>query len=212
MISHIHKHKILNKDVPDIYPGNTQGRHRKETGVKGCYHVTLEGDHCETQFIETSVLTFETLRVKLKEISSIYDIEEQLVHELTTTFDSEQYELIHLQFETAEVEHFKWEDDGTINDLIDIINDNFTKKNVYVFIVSHDLEIVKPPTINFAQKDFLRLLNNKLSQLNVAASIEPLLSQIEEKTHLIELFTDEEESINQYAKRLLISELSLVMS
>src|SRR5699024_9089714 len=160
-LGHIHKRDILHKDVPVIYPGNTQGRHRKETGVKGCYHVTLEGDHCETQFIETSVLTFETLRVKLKEISSIYDIEEQLVHELTTTFDSEQYELIHLQFETAEVEHFKWEEDGTINDLIDIINDNFTKKNVYVFIVSHDLEIVKPPTINFAQEDFLRTLNNE---------------------------------------------------
>src|SRR5690625_2514852 len=38
-LGHIHQRSILKEDPPIVYSGNTQGRHRKETGEKGCYHV-----------------------------------------------------------------------------------------------------------------------------------------------------------------------------
>ncbi|MTH53382.1 DNA repair exonuclease [Bacillus mangrovi] len=41
-LGHIHKREILSmKETMAIYPGNIQGRHRKESGEKGCYAVTL---------------------------------------------------------------------------------------------------------------------------------------------------------------------------
>ena len=35
-LGHIHKRTILSEDPPIIYPGNIQGRNKKEIGVKGC--------------------------------------------------------------------------------------------------------------------------------------------------------------------------------
>lgn len=41
-LGHIHNRRIL-ADVPYVvYPGNTQGRHIRETGAKGCYLVTVD--------------------------------------------------------------------------------------------------------------------------------------------------------------------------
>ncbi|MHC8521464.1 metallophosphoesterase family protein [Rossellomorea sp. H39__3] len=50
-LGHIHKRQILHKDPYIVYPGNIQGRHRKETGPKGCYEVEMEGDRTELTFI-----------------------------------------------------------------------------------------------------------------------------------------------------------------
>lgn len=50
-LGHIHKRQILHQDPYIVYPGNIQGRHRKETGPKGCYEVELEGDRTELTFI-----------------------------------------------------------------------------------------------------------------------------------------------------------------
>ena len=36
-LGHIHKHTILHENPFIVYPGNIQGRNRKEIGEKGCY-------------------------------------------------------------------------------------------------------------------------------------------------------------------------------
>lgn len=47
-LGHIHKREILSEEPYIIYPGNIQGRHRKETGEKGAYliELTKQGTHC----------------------------------------------------------------------------------------------------------------------------------------------------------------------
>ena len=42
-LGHVHGRGILNERPHIVYPGNTQGRHVNERGVKGCYHVTVRG-------------------------------------------------------------------------------------------------------------------------------------------------------------------------
>ncbi|MDY6880262.1 MAG: DNA repair exonuclease [Desulfatiglans sp.] len=41
-LGHVHQHQILADDPPVLFPGNTQGRHIRETGPKGCVIVSVE--------------------------------------------------------------------------------------------------------------------------------------------------------------------------
>ncbi len=74
-LGHIHKRRILHVDPYIVYPGNTQGRHRKEEGEKGCYFVkmTKEGQ-TELEFIETADVCWETVRIDLRKESGMTDL------------------------------------------------------------------------------------------------------------------------------------------
>ncbi|WP_411844711.1 DNA repair exonuclease [Roseibacillus persicicus] len=64
-LGHIHQRQVHHEHPHIIYPGNTQGRHVKETGAKGCYLVTvdeqLEVSHC--QFHALDCVRWEQLQI-----------------------------------------------------------------------------------------------------------------------------------------------------
>jgi DNA repair protein SbcD/Mre11 len=47
-LGHIHKREVLNEEPMIVFPGNTQGRHAKETGQKGCTLVTVKDRNVES--------------------------------------------------------------------------------------------------------------------------------------------------------------------
>lgn len=57
-LGHIHLRQQLHEEPPIVYPGNVQGRHRNEAGVKGFYEVELSKTGVSLQFIPTSALVF----------------------------------------------------------------------------------------------------------------------------------------------------------
>ena len=63
-LGHIHKREVLHEGPYVVYPGNTQGRHVRETGEKGCMVATVEGGEVVSlKFRSTDVLRWrrETL-------------------------------------------------------------------------------------------------------------------------------------------------------
>jgi len=42
-LGHVHQHELVARDPYVVFPGNTQGRHIRETGAKGCVLVRVEG-------------------------------------------------------------------------------------------------------------------------------------------------------------------------
>ncbi|MGE7767977.1 metallophosphoesterase family protein [Peribacillus sp. NPDC096540] len=64
-LGHIHKHQVVSENPLVIYPGNIQGRNRKESGVKGCLLVELDGDTKRHSFIETSWVIWESETIKI---------------------------------------------------------------------------------------------------------------------------------------------------
>jgi DNA repair protein SbcD/Mre11 len=65
-LGHIHERRILHEEPFIVYPGNIQGRHRKETGMKGCYEVELDQHHTKLTFIPTHDMMWKTCTVSLK--------------------------------------------------------------------------------------------------------------------------------------------------
>lgn len=62
-LGHIHLRQQLHADPPIVYPGNLQGRHRNECGVKGFYEVELSKLGASFNFVRSSALVFERLDV-----------------------------------------------------------------------------------------------------------------------------------------------------
>ncbi|MDQ0268947.1 metallophosphoesterase family protein [Cytobacillus purgationiresistens] len=73
-LGHIHKQVILNQSPPIIYPGNIQGRNRKETGKKGCFFVELSDAGQSFEFIETEAVMWTEATLDCSSIDSFQGI------------------------------------------------------------------------------------------------------------------------------------------
>lgn len=73
-LGHIHKRQVLSKQPPIIYPGNIQGRHKKETGEKGCYIVTLTKSDAHYHFFNTADIIWESVQISIQHLQTIDEL------------------------------------------------------------------------------------------------------------------------------------------
>lgn len=70
-LGHIHQRQVVCESPWVIYSGNTQGRHIRETGAKGCYVVTVDEQGASDVAFETlDVIRWEHCEVDLTEVAS----------------------------------------------------------------------------------------------------------------------------------------------
>ncbi|EHW1483179.1 exonuclease SbcCD subunit D [Listeria monocytogenes] len=70
-LGHIHKRQLLAESPNIYYPGNIQGRNRKESGEKGASIITLSEASTTIDFIGTSPIIWEEAVITLPENSEI---------------------------------------------------------------------------------------------------------------------------------------------
>ncbi|EAC3820539.1 exonuclease SbcCD subunit D [Listeria monocytogenes] len=70
-LGHIHKRQLLAESPSIYYPGNIQGRNRKESGEKGASIITLSEASTTIDFIGTSPIIWEETVITLPENSEI---------------------------------------------------------------------------------------------------------------------------------------------
>lgn len=70
-LGHIHHRQRLNERPPVVYPGNLQGRHRKEAGEKGGYLVELTPGKAELTFVRFSPLCFSPVTYQARRVDSL---------------------------------------------------------------------------------------------------------------------------------------------
>lgn len=85
-LGHIHKGTILSQDPPVIYPGNTQGRNRKETGIKGGYLILLEEGKKSYEFFPTSDCVWIEKEINVSKVNGF----EQLYLTCKSVIDAER--------------------------------------------------------------------------------------------------------------------------
>ncbi|WP_064091733.1 metallophosphoesterase family protein [Rossellomorea aquimaris] len=88
-LGHIHERQVLHVDPYIVYPGNIQGRHRKETGVKGCYEVEMEGHHTEVAFVPTQDIIWDSIKVSLEGVQRFGEIYQRILLKLDDLEDNE---------------------------------------------------------------------------------------------------------------------------
>ncbi len=66
-LGHVHAHEVLHERPWVVYPGNTQGRHIKETGAKGCVVVTVDGREARIKHVPLDVVRWRLIEIALGE-------------------------------------------------------------------------------------------------------------------------------------------------
>lgn len=69
-LGHIHKKAILSRQPYAVYPGNPQGRNRKELGEKGVYIVNLTEAESEVSFFETADVIWDETVIDAQDLLS----------------------------------------------------------------------------------------------------------------------------------------------
>lgn len=75
-LGHIHMREIVKENPWIVFPGNSQGRHAREVGPKGC--MVVEGDAegiRSVEFVTTDVARWQHLTVDATDITSLEDLQ-----------------------------------------------------------------------------------------------------------------------------------------
>jgi len=79
-LGHVHNREIVRKNPWIVFPGNTQGRHARELGAKGC--MVVEGDADEgirsVEFVATDVARWQHLTIDATDVTTLEDLQENI--------------------------------------------------------------------------------------------------------------------------------------
>lgn len=95
-LGHIHIRQIHHKKPHVVYAGNTQGRHVKETGPKGCFLVSVDDDleTADCQFIALDSVRWEHLTVNCEGFGDEHDIFREIRDTLSTSLSAAEGRLL----------------------------------------------------------------------------------------------------------------------
>lgn len=85
-LGHIHARQNLSEAPMIVYPGNIQGRHKNESGAKGCYLGTIDEESFETKvsFKETDSIVWKRVNLSLDGQIGKTDLQAAIINQLTS--------------------------------------------------------------------------------------------------------------------------------
>lgn len=90
-LGHVHQYEILSDDPWIVFSGNTQGRHVRETGPKGCVLVTVDDrGRSEIEFKPLDVIRWEIVTVDSNGAESGYTVMDRFCNRLETLLDENE--------------------------------------------------------------------------------------------------------------------------
>jgi len=81
-LGHVHGHAVLAERPWVVYPGNSQGRHARETGPKGCMILDVRDGAIDARFHDTSVMRWAREEVELEVDDTADDLLERVAARL----------------------------------------------------------------------------------------------------------------------------------
>lgn len=209
-LGHIHKRAVLAEDPPIIYPGNIQGRNRKETGSKGFYHVSLSDLETKITFLESSEIVWEEAELDGASVKTFHEAV-QLCQEVMNRIRKERKAaLLTIYMKNIELEDYK-KLNGLKEDLLELLLENEQEEEFFVWLV--DLHISESKQLNKEQlkteTGFYAELFRTVEQYDdVDHALAPIYGHALGRKYA-DIFSEEEakELINQ-AERLLLELLN----
>jgi DNA repair exonuclease SbcCD nuclease subunit len=87
-LGHVHRHEIVAQEPWVVFPGNTQGRHARETGPKGCCLVELEdGQVRRVEHRPLDLVRWATCPVDLADAASLVEVYDRVGLALSTAVE-----------------------------------------------------------------------------------------------------------------------------
>lgn len=180
-LGHIHKREIVQENPPVVYPGNIQGRHRNESGDKGCYYVTLNETGATSQFIPLQHVTIIEEEIDITSCKTITEINDTLSVQLNDV--STDLQLIHL---TCLAKEEQIDSLGLIErfpELIDLINEDSLQQSAWSYIYRYQITNVDADKQR-VDALFMNEINEAVDGISIPDAIDDLYSHRQAKKHL----------------------------
>ncbi|WP_449539298.1 metallophosphoesterase family protein [Ferdinandcohnia sp. Marseille-Q9671] len=133
-LGHIHTREILSQDPPIIYPGNIQGRHRKETGDKGGYVVKLSNAGTTYTFVSTADLIWEHTTLDVTGLDTFDKLVDQTLSHMDMLRNDNKGLFLTIEYNGTGPLHEMLQEKTMQEDLLSLLNEEIVGRN-FVYIV-----------------------------------------------------------------------------
>ncbi|MFD2630289.1 exonuclease SbcCD subunit D [Oceanobacillus kapialis] len=207
-LGHIHQRQELKSSPPVIYPGNIQGRHRKETGEKGCYVVELSSAGCQKSFVPLQAIQFSRLAFNASDCTEIHQLEEKL-QAACRQLTKEYPQMIDLAISGEQRLIEAWEQEGLIEEVIDIVNAamQLVPNWCYIFRYHTEVDYRSIDPYLYEGDHFIGELLRQIESTSIQPFLHDLYKQKQARKYVDTLRKEEVEQIKLEAQHMLIKGL-----
>ncbi|MGN1401418.1 MAG: exonuclease SbcCD subunit D [Bacillus sp. (in: firmicutes)] len=199
-LGHIHARRELSQSPPVVYPGNTQGRHRKEGGPKGCYHVVLKGKESRLTFLQTSEIIWEDVVISSKAEEGFDDLFNRCCTKLDEIRDNRCGKFI-----SVTIGGNGWIGDET--ELLELLKEREESRPDFVFPYKLKVRDDRKDATTAAPLAHL-VKEYEPSVMDVQEALRPLYKHSTGRRFLTELTDEEQFDLIKEAKELLYRQLA----
>ncbi|MDY0406255.1 DNA repair exonuclease [Virgibacillus sp. 179-BFC.A HS] len=205
-LGHIHKREILHTNPPIVYPGNTQGRSAKETGMKGCYHVMMEEGKTSLEFVPLANIVFQTMEIDITECRQIHQLENLLLEQLEQVKDVQHAQLIALKLTTENKAASLLQGEQLLQELVDIVNEQLEREVPWQYIYQAALHVYQQEEVAKG-RHFAGELAANLADASVQPYVRELYGHKAARKFLPAITPQQEQRWKEKAQQLLLQEI-----
>ena len=207
-LGHIHKRAVLKENPFIVYPGNTQGRHRKETGEKGCYHVTLSTSETKLTFIPLHQIEFNSLTTDVSSCTEVFQLE-SVIQEALKELPAKGSRLLDVTLLANHDALRHWQTEGQLEEIIDIINETISNRGPwdYIFRTAIHIEQKMEDHEAYYGEHFLGELSSRLDESTVPGYLQELYQHKQARKFLEMPLEEDEKEMKAEARARLLDEL-----
>ena len=208
-LGHIHKREILAEEPYIVYPGNIQGRHRKETGEKGAYlvEITEQGTNCS--FFGVADVIWGEIEIRIDELENVDDLMTACTEAINERRKAEEGTFLTVLFTGQGPLSPYLRDEKRVEEIFHILAAGEERRD-FVYVIKW-----KNETISFAEIERLKeenhFVGNVLQELESFTNMDAVLRTIWSSPvarNVIESFSEEEKAeIQKEAENIILEQL-----
>jgi len=220
-LGHIHVPSVINETNPVVvYSGNPQGRHIKEAGSRGCYHVTVDTkNEISMEFIETDTIRWHIEEISIEDMESDEDLINQIRECIDIIHDGAEGRSVICRLILTERGplHRTLVKEGVIDDILQHLREeeNLASQFVWIERLVNNTSMPIERSVLLERKDFVgdivrivdELCQDEESLESLKASLEPLFESAKGRKVISSLDMDELMGLVHNAEGLLLDNI-----
>ncbi|WP_255488096.1 metallophosphoesterase family protein [Ornithinibacillus hominis] len=206
-LGHIHKRAVLKENPSVVYPGNIQGRNRKESDEKGCYYVEMVKGKQTLEFIALNAIQYGHVTIDVSECETIHQVEQRITKQLKE-LDVALPLLVDLELHSNKDTILEWKNENLLQEIVEMWNESFSQQKnwIYIFRYTSKYTNIALPN-NMRGEHFLGELTMNVDHFSSASHLTDLYQHKEARKYLDVLSEEMEEQIKKEAYELVLHEL-----
>jgi DNA repair protein SbcD/Mre11 len=206
-LGHIHKKAILSQQPYVVYPGNPQGRNRKEIGEKGAYIVHLTEAGTKVSFFDTADVIWDESVIDAQDSLSFNALYENCLNIIDGKRREGKGILLDIRIEGLNSSHYDMIEKITSGELLELLQEAEKEEDSFVWV--HRLKFTEDIAVDRAQlikqSDFYQELFSTIENYDdLRNSLSPLFQHSQARRHLELISERDKEELVADAERILL--------